>query len=141
MIQSQSRWVFSSCGGSQWSREIKIQPRSLWSSLVEVVMGELVPQEVPDVKPDKRRKMENTRVQQLGDDPRKVLSEARKDILILHRLGACFRVPGIDYLRFRFSGTEMPSGSEFHQVCSLCAVDRAERGSSGTQTSCSTDEE
>ena len=112
---------------------------------VEVVMGEPVPQEVPDVNPDKRRNMENTRVQQLGDDPRKVLSEARKDILILHRLGACFRVPGIDYLRFRFSGTEMPSGSEFHQVCSLCAkagaVDRAERGSSGTQTSSSTDED
>ena len=67
-------------------------------------MDEPLPQEVPDVKPDKRRKMENTRVQQLGDDPRKVCSEARtslqpgyyvsisgrKDTLILHRFGGMF---------------------------------------------------
>ena len=102
--------------------------------------------------------MENTRVQQLGDDPRKVRSEARaslqpdtmclspkKDTLILHRFGACFRVPGIAYPRFRYALPEMPPGSEFHQVCSLCAkagaVNRAEGGSSETQTSSSTDED
>ena len=125
----------------------------------EIVMDEPLPQEVPDVKPDKRRKMENTRVQQLGDDPRKVCSEAstsiqhgyyvcisgKKDTFILHRLGGCFRVPGIDYPRFRFAGDEMPLGREFHQICRLCAkagtVDRAEGGSSETETTSSTDED
>ena len=50
---------------------------------MEQLLGEVVldePQEVPDVKPVKRRKTENTRVQQLGDDPRKVRSEARTSL-------------------------------------------------------------
>ena len=114
---------------------------------------------VPEAKPDKRRKLENTRVQQLGTDPQKVRSEARsnlqpgyyvsisgkKDTLILHRLGACFRVPGIDYPRFRYLGGEMPPASAFQQVCRLCAkagpLDKAEGGSSETQTSSSSDED
>ena len=74
-----------------------------------------------------------------------VSTSGRKDTLNLHHLGACFRVPGIDYLRYRYAGTEMPPGSEFHQVCSLYAkagaLDRAEGGSSETQTSYSTDED
>ena len=123
----------------------------------ENVIDKPLPQEVPDFRPDKYRKSENTCVQQLGNDPGKVRSEARtffqpgyyvsvsgkKDTHFLHRLGACFRVLGIDYHRFRYVGDEMPPGNEFHQICSLCAkagaVDRAEGGSSETQTSSSTD--
>ena len=68
-----------------------------------------------------------------------------KDTLILHRLGSCFRVPDLDYLRFRFMGSEMPPRSEIQQICRPCvkagALDQAEGGSSNTQTSSSTDEE
>ena len=109
---------------------------------VEVVLDEPLPQEVPD----KRRKSENTRVQQLGDDLRKVRSEARtclqpgycvsspgiKNAPVLHRPGACLRVPCIDYPRFRYVGDKTPLGSESHQICHLCAkagaADRAEGG-------------
>ena len=69
---------------------------------------------------------------------------SKKDTLILHRLGACFRVPGVDYPRFRYVGDEMPTGSQFHQVCRLCTKagvnDKAEAGSSDTQTSSSSDD-
>ena len=44
-------------------------------------------------------------------------SSWEKDTLILHRLCACFRVPGI----VRYLGGEMPSASAFQQVCRLCA--------------------
>ena len=109
----------------------------------EILVDDTVQPDVPKTKPDKRRKMENTRVQQLGTDHQKVRSEARsnlqpgyyvsisgkKDMLILHRLGACFRVPGIDYPRFRYFGGEMPPAS----MCRLCAkagpLDSAEGGS------------
>ena len=84
------------------------------------VVDDGFPPEDPEPKPDKRRKAENTLVQQLGTDPKKVRFDARaslqpeyyasisgkKDTLILHRLGACFRVLGVDYLRFRYVGDE-----------------------------------
>ena len=126
---------------------------------LEVVVDEHLPQEIPEVKSDKRRRTENARVQQVGDNPRKVRSEARaalqsgyyaslsgkKNTRILHRLGACFRVPSIDYPRFHYAGTVMPASSNFFQVCSGCAkagaVDRAEGGSSETHTSSSSDED
>ena len=126
---------------------------------LEVVVGEPLPQEIPEVKSDKKRRTDNARVQQLGDNPRKVRSEARaalqsghyaslsgkKNTRILHRLGACFRVLGIDHPRFHYAGTVMPASSDFYKVCSGCvkagAVDRAEGGSSETQTSSSSDED
>ena len=117
----------------------------------EILIDDTLNQEIPEARPDKRRKLENTRVQQLGNESKKVRSESRpnlqpgyhvsisgkQDTLILHRLGACFRVPGIDYPRFRYLGGEMPPASSFQQVCRLCAkagpLDRAEGGSSKTQ--------
>ena len=89
----------------------------------------------------------------MGSDPKKVRSESRsnlqpeyyvsisgkKNTLMLHMLGACFRVPGIDYPRFIYLGGEMPPASSFQQVCRLCAkagpLDRAEGGSSETPSS------
>ena len=71
----------------------------------------------------------------LGMDPRSVradwknkqqpgfyLSETgRKGTLILHRLGACFAIPGLDYLKFQYVGPAVPARSQYHQVCKLCA--------------------
>ena len=111
----------------------------------EFLIDDTLQQDIPEVKPDKRRKLENTRVQQLGSDPKKVRSESRsnlqpgyyvsisgkKDTLILHRLGACFRVYDIDYSRFRNLG----------RVPVVSSLDKTEGGSSETQTSSSSDED
>ena len=125
----------------------------------DTLIDDTLQQDIPEAKPDKRRKLENTRVQQLGSDPKKVRSESRsnlqpgyyvsisgkKDTLLLHRLGACFRVPSIHYPGFRNLGGEMPLANAFQQVCRLCAkagpLDEAEGGSSETQTSSSSDED
>ena len=68
------------------------------------IIPEEVGTEVQQGRPDKRRRADNVRTQQLGSDPRSVRAEMRstfepgfylsitgkKDTLILHRLGACY---------------------------------------------------
>ena len=92
--------------------------------------------EVQQGRLDKRRRADIVRTQQLGSDPRSVSAEMRstfepgfylsitgkKDTLILHRLGAYYAIPGLDYLRYRYLGLAMLQRSEFHQICQLCAV-------------------
>ena len=94
----------------------------------------------------------------LGVDPKSVRNEmrlkleagyylsetGRKGTLILHKLGACFAIPGLDYMKFSYIGPALPPRSQYHQICKLCA--RSEKlgdsmgDSSDTQTSSSSEE-
>ena len=67
--------------------------------VVEVVDAEPLPQEISKVKTDKRRRMENTRVQQLGDNPRKVRSEARSPVTVCRFLERGIHVSYIGSVR------------------------------------------
>ena len=67
-----------------------------------------------EVKKDTRLKSENTKSKSLGSHPKAARELARAQLQkgyyrrngtrILHRLGACFRVPGIDYSTVRPPG-------------------------------------
>ena len=127
----------------------------------ELEPGDIIPDEVgtevQQSRPDKRRRADNVRTQQLGSDPRSVRAEMRstfepgfylsitgkKDTLILHSLCACYAIP--DYLWYRYLGPAMPQRSEFHQICQLCArcgaANATAGDSSGTETSSSSSEE
>ena len=103
---------------------------------------------------DKRLKSESSRTQVLGDNPKEVRDCARRLLepgyyvsasgrsatRILHFLGDCYMIPGIDYFRCQYSGQLMPSISEFDGVCKLCSKKGSVRvhESSGTETSSST---
>ena len=39
---------------------------------------------------------------------------------VLHKLGACWRVPGLDYEHFEELGVEMPGGHLFDDYCRSC---------------------
>ena len=45
----------------------------------------------------------------------------RNGTRVLHRLGACFMVPGIGYPRYVHLGALMPRQSDFDSICKLCA--------------------
>ena len=38
----------------------------------------------------------------------------------LHLVGACFRVPGVDYLQYELLGPNLPSPSAYHASCRNC---------------------
>ena len=38
----------------------------------------------------------------------------------LHLVGACFRVPGVDYLRYELLGQDIPATSTYHASCRSC---------------------
>ena len=65
----------------------------------------------------------------------------RTRIRCLHKVGACHRVPGVDYFEYDVHGTDFPAASTFDVVCAICFPDfiaEAERGAgSGTESSSS----
>ena len=72
---------------------------------------------------------------------RKALT-GRNGTRVLHRLGACFMVPGIDYPRYVHLGALMPRQSDFDSICKLCArkgSEVAQGDSDVTQTSSSSE--
>ena len=72
---------------------------------------------------------------------RKALT-GRNGTRVLHRLGACFMVPGIDYPRYVHLGALMPRQSDFDSICKLCArkgTEVAQGDSDVTQTSSSSE--
>ena len=123
------------------------------------MVSEDVGAEAQNRRPDKRRSADNVRTQQLGSDPKSVRAEMRstfeplfylsitgkKETMILHKLGARYAIPGLDYLRYRYLGPAMPQRSEFHQICQLCVRGGASNvtvgDSSGTETSSPSSEE
>ena len=67
----------------------------------------------------------------------------KKAIRVVHKLGHCYMLPGVDYLSFSYAGTQFPASDEFDSVCKWCAraqEPEADPGSSGTITSSSSDE-
>ena len=81
----------------------------------------------------KRFKADRSRTVSLGSDPKAVrilllqkvftcLCKARKEVITLHLLGTCFRVPGLDYVMFEYAGNTMPNQSKFDNVCKWCAT-------------------
>ena len=45
----------------------------------------------------------------------------KRRIRTLHRLGACYALPDVDYLEYVYSGTTLLATAEFDTVCKLCA--------------------
>ena len=116
-----------------------------------VVARDLTPDEEPVAEPIQREESNSS----IGsDNPKEVRDHARRSLesgyyvsafrrnatRILHFLGDCHMVPGIDYVRFQFMGHFMPSVSQFDGVCKLCSKKRSVHihESSGTETSSST---
>ena len=93
----------------------------------------------------------------LGSDHKQARSEIRsqlqegyyishsgkKAIRVVHCLGRCYMLPGVDYLSFSYAGLQFPASDEYDTVCKWCARasdSKADPGSSGTNTSSSSDE-
>ena len=96
------------------------------------------------------------RTQELGQDPRArreairstlhpgfyLCYSGKRSVRTLHKLGACYALPGIDYVKFEYVGTDFPSGS-FDVICKLRArkdVEKQVDDSDHAFTSSSTDE-
>ena len=67
----------------------------------------------------------------------------KKNIRVVHCLGRCYMLPGVDYLSFVYAGEQFPASDAYDCVCKWCArasQSKADPGSSGTNTSSSSDE-
>ena len=67
----------------------------------------------------------------------------KKSIRVVHCLGRCYMLPGVDYLSFTYVGEQFPASDAYDCVCKWCArasQAKADPGSSGTNTSSSSDE-
>ena len=91
------------------------------------------------------------RTETLGSNPKEtnfeqgfyVCLSGKKRIRTLHRLGACYQIPGVDYLEYAFHGKAMPRVEEFDCICKLCArkgIRNQADDSSQTATSSSSSE-
>ena len=93
----------------------------------------------------------------LGENPKEARSRIRENlpqgfyiclsgkrsIRTVHRFGACYALPDIDFLRWSYSGTDMPKSSEYDVVCTLSSRQGVASStlSSGTESSSSTIED
>ena len=72
------------------------------------------------------------------------ISHSRKKAFrVLHYLGRCYMLPGVDYLSFTFGGTTFPDSCAYDTVCKWCAKSAQLKdvpGSSGTNASSSSDD-
>ena len=130
----------------------------------DLIPGELAPDNV-DEEAEIRKKLSKEKQQSgnrgrselLGSDHKQARSEIRsklqegyyishsgkKAIWVVHRLGRCYMLPGVDYLSFSYAGLQFPASMSM----TLCASgvrelqnQRRDPGSSGTNTSSSSDE-
>ena len=122
------------------SHDVTVSPAELEDSL----MGDELPQEDPlefqgvsqeeSSRPDTTRKTVNPGTALPGQNPREsrrilrdqpepgfYLSYSGRKFRILHRLGSCYDLPGLDYPSYRFMGTELPPPTEYDKICSLCS--------------------
>ena len=98
----------------------------------------------PCAKRDKRLKSENTRSEALGSNPKVARERARaklqsgycvstsgRNVKVLHRLGSCCMVPGVDYPRYVYTGRAMQQ----HAIsCANAAPRRVQKRSETTRT-------
>ena len=64
--------------------------------------------------------------------------QARSRFKRLHRLGECWRKPGVDYVEYEVLGLELPPASRYSAVCRTCFANgevNAEEVSSGSSSS------
>ena len=97
------------------------------------------------------------RTQWLGTDPKEARAKLRaglqpgfyisnsgkRNIRTLHQLGLCYMLPGVDYTRYTYAGSALPSTSDFDNVCKWCAkspgFNDTEHNSSATDTASSSE--
>ena len=107
--------------------------------------------------PKKRKGNAIIRTETLGSNPREARARIRetleegfyvclsgkRKIRTLHRLGACYLLPGVDYLEYEFQGRTVPRSTQYDCVCSLCSRQGVRDGgdSSCTMSSSSSAEE
>ena len=68
----------------------------------------------------------------------------KKAIKVLHCLGHCFMLPGVDYMSYDYMGTVIPASSSYDTVCKWCAKKANisdDMDSSVSNTSSSTEDE
>ena len=97
-----------------------------------------------------RRQVWNAeRTKKLGEDPRANRTELRnslqpgfyvssfpnKRIRTAHRLGQCYIIPGLAYVRYEYAGSSMPSSGSFDLTCKWCSKSVGFDAFSGTDTS------
>ena len=90
---------------------------------------------VASQKVDRRKIANDARTAVLGENPKArreriratlpdgfyICASGKRGVRTLHRLGACYLLPDVDYGRKTYSGTEMPLKTMFDAVCTLCA--------------------
>ena len=130
-------------------------------SEVELAPDELIPDEDLDEKVLKKASKEKQQVwnrgrsKLLGDDHKqtRILLRAglepgyymsfsgKKAIKVLHRLGQCYMLPGVDNMSYQFAGSVLPE-QQIRMIRSAkwCAKEMADHNSSGTTTSSSSEE-
>ena len=106
---------------------------------------------------EKQQSGNRSRSELLGSDHKQARSEFRsklqegyyishsgkKAIRVVHCLGRCYMLPGVDYLSFSYAGLQFPASDDYDTVCKWCAratESKADPGSSGANTSSSSDE-
>ena len=105
----------------------------------------------------KQQSWNRERTQWLGTDPKEAWTKVRaelqqgfyistsgkRNIRTLHQLGLCYMLPGVDYMRYTYAGSALPSTSDFDSVCKWCAkspgFNDTEHNSSATDTSSSSE--
>ena len=105
----------------------------------------------------KQQAWNRERTQWLGTDPKEaraklraelepgfyVSTSGKRNIRTLHQLGLCYMLPGVDYMKYTYVGSALPSASDFDNVCKWCAkspgFDGTEHVSSATDTSSSSE--
>ena len=73
-----------------------------------------------------------------------VSSSGKKAIKVLHMLGECYMLPGMDYMSYQYAGSSFPNADAFDTVCKWCAKVKdfqSDQDSSCTNTSSSSEEE
>ena len=45
----------------------------------------------------------------------------KREFRVLHLLGACYNVPGVDYFVFEYVGLDMSHESAYDNICALCS--------------------
>ena len=53
-------------------------------------------------------------------------NSGRNSTMVLHRLGTCYMVPGVDYPRYMHSGPQIPKQGDFDSICKQCSRKGAE---------------
>ena len=146
---------------SDLERVISLEPSTVD---VELAAGEIVLDDIDEeaaVKKNLARQKQQSgnreRSELLGSDDKQTGAEIRsnlqegyyishsgkKSFRVLHFLGRCCMLPGVDYQSFTFGGTSFPDSSAYDTVCKWCAKSAELKdvpGSSGTNTSSSSDD-